>query len=204
MKTQTIKLIRGVMIDGKQASPEDKNNGIYTVTEAEARNLIARKRAIKFDGKIEKTPVNNPNPPAADLEVLKKIADELGIKYNPNIGAPSLEKKIAPELDAKAEEIGLTFAENTPIVEAYEQYKAKKAQDEAESDDDNKVSIEELKEIAKAAEIKVEDDMAEDDLQDFIETELEQYAQELGLEVGDDDNARTLWAKIQEKLKEKN
>ena len=42
----------------------------------------------------------------------------------------------------------------------------------------------------------------DEDLQDFIELELEQYANELGLEVEENDDAKTLWAKIQEKTEE--
>lgn len=199
---QTIKLLSAVIVAGKPASPKDKNNGIYTVTEAEARNLIARKRAIKFDGKIEAPKGDGANNTPADIETLKKIAVELGVKHNPNIGAPTLEKKLKAELDTKAEEIGLTFAESVTVIDTYEQYKAKKAEDDGKGGDDNKLSVEELKEIAEAAEIEIKEDTADEDLQDFIELELEQYAGELGLEVEENDNAKTLWAKIQEKLKE--
>lgn len=196
MKTQAIKVIANVLINGIQASPKDKNNGVYVVTEAEARNLIARKRAIKFDGKAE---TGNENPPSQDINELKNIAIELGVKFNPNIGAKNLEPKIYTVLNTKAEEIGLTFAQDLPLKDAYEMYKAKKAE---ETGDEDKLGAEELKEIAQAAEIKISDNMAEEDLQEFIETELEQYAQTLGLEIAEDDNATTLWAKIQEKLKE--
>lgn len=60
-----------------------------------------------------------------------------------------------------------------------------------------------MEEIAKAAKIEIAQDVEEDGLQDFIEVELEQYAGELGIEIAEDDNAETLWAKIQEKLKGK-
>lgn len=201
MKTQTIKLLSAVIVAGKPAHPEDENKGIYTVTEAEARNLIARKRAIKFDGKIEESKGGKGNNnPSIDIDAVKKIAEELGVKFNNAIGAEKLEARVIEDLKAKAEEIGLTFAENLPLADAYEQYKAKV--NEAKGDDDNKISVEELKEIAKAAEIEIKEDTADEDLQDFIELELEQYANELGLEVEENDDAKTLWAKIQEKLKE--
>lgn len=201
MKTQTIKLLSAVIVAGRPASPEDENKGIYTVTEAEARNLIARKRAIKFDGKIEESKGGKGNNnPSIDIDAVKKIAEELGVKFNNAIGAEKLEARVIEDLKAKAEEIGLTFAENLPLADAYEQYKAKV--NEANGDDDNKISVEELKEIAKAAEIEIKEDTADEDLQDFIELELEQYANELGLEVEENDDAKTLWAKIQEKLKE--
>lgn len=203
MKTQTIKLLSAVIVAGKPAHPEDENKGIYTVTEAEARNLIARKRAIKFDGKIEESNGGKGNNnPSIDIKEVKKIAEELGVKFNNAIGAEKLEARVIETLNAKAEEIGLTFAENLPLVDAYEQYKAKLA--DKNGNDDNKLSVEELKEIAEAANIKIKDDTADEELQDFIEVELEQYANELGLEVGDDDNAKTLWEKIQKKLTEQN
>lgn len=201
MKTQTIKLLSAVIVAGKPAHPEDENKGIYTVTEAEARNLIARKRAIKFDGKIEESKGGKGNNnPSIDIDAVKKIAEELGVKFNNAIGAEKLEARVIEDLKAKAEEIGLTFAENLPLADAYEQYKAKV--NEAKGDDDNKISVDELKEIAKAAEIEIKEDTADEDLQDFIELELEQYANELGLDVEENDDAKTLWAKIQEKLKE--
>ena len=200
MKTQTIKLLSAVIVAGRPASPEDENKGIYTVTEAEARNLIARKRAIKFDGKVEENAGKGDKKPSIDIDAVKKIAEELGVKFNNAIGAEKLEARVIEDLKAKAEEIGLTFAENLPLADAYEQYKAKV--NEANGDDDNKISVDELKEIAKAAEIEIKEDTADEDLQDFIELELEQYANELGLEVEENDDAKTLWAKIQEKLKE--
>lgn len=200
MATQVIKLLTGVIVNGQQASPNDKNNGIYTVTMAEARNLIARKRAINFDGKVEENAGKGDKKPSIDIDTVKKIAEELGVKFNNAIGAEKLEARVIEDLKAKAEEIGLTFTENLPLADAYEQYKAKV--NEANGDDDNKISVEELKEIAKAAEIEIKEDTADEDLQDFIELELEQYANELGLEVEENDDAKTLWAKIQEKLKE--
>ena len=204
MKTQTIKLLSAVIVAGRPANPEDENKGIYTVTEAEARNLIARKRAIKFDGKVEENAGKGDKKPPIDIDAVKKIAEELGVKFNNAIGAEKLEARVIEDLKAKAEEIGLTFAENLPLADAYELYKAKKAEEDGQKDDDNKISVDELKEIAKAAEIEIKDGTPDKDLQDFIELELEQYANELGLEVEDNDDAKTLWAKIQEKLKEKN
>lgn len=196
MKNQTIQLISNVLINGQQAGPNDKNKGVYTVTEAEAKNLIARKRAIKFDGVIEDT------EPDKFLEDLKEVADELKIKYNPSIGAPKLEAKILAVLE-KAEDDGLTFREDLPILEAYKLYKAEKAKKEAGGNDKDKIPVDRLEEIAKAAKIEIAQDVEEDGLQDFIEVELEQYAGELGIEIAEDDNAETLWAKIQEKLKGK-
>lgn len=196
MKNQTIQLISNVLINGQQAGPNDKNKGVYIVTEAEAKNLIARKRAIKFDGVIEDT------KPDKFLENLKEVADELEIKYNPSIGAPKLEAKILAVLE-KAEDDGLTFREDLPILEAYKLYKAEKAKKEAGGNDKDKIPVDRLEEIAKAAKIEIGQDVEEDGLQDFIEVELEQYAGELGIEIAEDDNAETLWAKIQEKLKGK-
>lgn len=202
MQTQTIKLLTPVMVGGQQASPKDKNNGIYTVILSEARNLIARKRAIKFDGKVEDQGDANTKTAPVELETLKNIALELGVKHNPNISAPTLEKKLKGELEKMAEEIGLTIAQDTNILDAYEQYKAKKDEKDGQ-DDNNKITIDELKEIAEAADIEIDENTADDELKELVESELKQYANELGLELQEDDNAITLWAKIQEKLTKK-
>ena len=209
MANVTIKLLSSVLINGQIAKPDDMNNGIYTVTSQEANDLILRKRAVKYEGIIYPTAKEN----ADELKKLKEIATNLGVKFNPNIGAVKLEAKVRVELNAKAEEIGLTYEENIPLEEAYALFVEKEAElngqggeesGSGQGDDDNKLSVEELKEIAKAAEIEIAEDTADEDLQEFVEVELENYAQELGLEVGEDDNAKTLWEKIQEKLTEQN
>ena len=209
MANVTIKLLSSVLINGQIAKPDDMNNGIYTVTSQEANDLILRKRAVKYEGIIYPTAKEN----ADELKKLKEIATNLGVKFNPNIGAVKLEAKVRVELNAKAEKIGLSYEENIPLEEAYALFVEKEAElngqggeesGSGQGDDDNKLSVEELKEIAKAAEIEIAEDTADEDLQEFVEVELENYAQELGLEVGEDDNAKTLWVKIQEKLTEQN
>jgi len=192
----TIKLLTNAVINNQIAGPKDKNNGIYAVSDAEARNLIARRRAVKFDGKIDGADNTKGNKtPSGDIEELKNLAKELGIKFNPNIGYEKLEVKVKEELDAKAEQIGLTFAQNLAVKDAYELYKTKAQDEEGEE-----ITADELKEIAQAAKIEI-GETTDEDLQEFIETELEQYAEELGLEVEENDDVKTIWAKIQEKLK---
>lgn len=199
-KQQTIKLLTPVIIAGQQASPNDKNNGVYTVTLSEARNLIARKRAIKFETKLEPNNKNNGKSPVIDIDAVKTIAEAIGVKFNNAIGAEKLQARVIDALNEKAEEIGLTFAENLTLEDMYELYKSKVA--EGNGGENNKISVEELKEIATAADIEIPEGTADENLQEFIEAQLEEYANNLGIEVLEDDNAKTLWVKIQEKLKE--
>ena len=200
MRTLTIKLLTPVIIEGQQASPNDKNNGVYTVTLSEARNLITRKRAIKFETKLESNNKNNDKSPTIDINTAKTMAKELGINFNNSIGVQKLQARIIEDLNAKAEQIGLIFAQNSSLEDMYKLYKTKVA--EENGGENNKISIEELKEIATAADIEIPEGTADEDLQEFIEAQLEEYANTLQIEVLEDDNTKTLWVKIQEKLKE--
>ena len=203
MANVTIKLLTSVMINGQIARPDDINNGVYTVSKQEAADLILRKRAVKYEGLIYPTVKETKD----ELKELKQIATDLGVKFNPQIGVVKLEAKVRAELEVKAEEIGLTYEENMTVKEAYNLYISAKAEEDNANGENSepsgyRLSIEEVKEIAKEAEIEIKADIADEDIQEYIEVELEQYAQELELEISEDDNARVLWDKIQEKLKE--
>lgn len=199
MEKVKVRLLTPVIDNGKIKQAGD----VIEVDKQLAKEIVARKRATY---NLDVQPVNiepkKDNGEPLDLDKLRAIADELEIKYNPNIGAQKLEAKILAVLE-KAEDDGLTFREDLPILEAYKLYKAEKAKKEAGDNDKDKIPVDRLEEIAKAAKIEIAQDVEEDGLQDFIEVELEQYAGELGIEIAEDDNAETLWAKIQEKLKGK-
>lgn len=199
MEKVKVRLLTPVIDNGKIKQAGD----VIEVDKQLAKEIVARKRATY---NLDVQPVNiepkKDNGEPLDLDKLRAIADELEIKYNPNIGAQKLEAKILAVLE-KAEDDGLTFREDLPILEAYKLYKAEKAKKEAGDNDKDKIPVDRLEEIAKAAKIEIAQDVEEDGLQDFIEVELEQYAGELGIEIAEDDNAKTLWAKIQEKLKGK-
>lgn len=199
MEKVKVRLLTPVIDNGKIKQAGD----VIEVDKQLAKEIVARKRATY---NLDVQPVNiepkKDNGEPLDLDKLRAIADELEIKYNQNIGAQELEAKILAVLE-KAEDDGLTFREDLPILEAYKLYKAEKAKKEAGDNDKDKIPVDRLEEIAKAAKIEIAQDVEEDGLQDFIEVELEQYAGELGIEIAEDDNAETLWAKIQEKLKGK-
>lgn len=199
MEKVKVRLLTPVIDNGKIKQAGD----VIEVDKQLAKEIVARKRATY---NLDVQPVNiepkKDNGEPLDLDKLRAIADELEIKYNQNIGAQKLEAKILAVLE-KAEDDGLTFREDLPILEAYKLYKAEKAKKEAGGNDKDKIPVDRLEEIAKAAKIEIAQDVEEDGLQDFIEVELEQYAGELGIEIAEDDNAETLWAKIQEKLKGK-
>lgn len=199
MEKVKVRLLTPVIDNGKIKQAGD----VIEVDKQLAKEIVTRKRATY---NLDVQPVNiepkKDNGEPLDLDKLRAIADELEIKYNPNIGAQKLEAKILAVLE-KAEDDGLTFREDLPILEAYKLYKAEKAKKEAGDNDKDKIPVDRLEEIAKAAKIEIAQDVEEDGLQDFIEVELEQYAGELGIEIAEDDNAETLWAKIQEKLKGK-
>ena len=199
MEKVKVRLLTPVIDNGKIKQAGD----VIEVDKQLAKEIVARKRATY---NLDVQPVNiepkKDNGEPLDLDKLRAIADELEIKYNQNIGAQKLEAKILAVLE-KAEDDGLTFREDLPILEAYKLYKAEKAKKEAGDNDKDKIPVDRLEEIAKAAKIEIGQDIEEDGLQDFIEVELEQYAGELGIEIAEDDNAETLWAKIQEKLKGK-
>lgn len=203
MKTTTIKLIKSVMIDGQQASPEDKNNGIYTVSNSEANNLIARKRAIKFDGKIEAPANSKNNNPPGDIEELKKIALELSVKFQPSIGYSKLTAKILEEIKKQAEALNIELEENVDAIKAYESFKKAKADKEAKDGENNppEYTEEELKEIASAAKIELADGASYEEIKEAVEFGLEQYASEMELKLDPNDGIKEVWVKIQEKLK---
>lgn len=199
-----IQLTSNVLIEGKNASPNDKNKGVYEVERTIANNLIARKRAVLFGEKVE-----TPTPPAGnnktefDIDALKAIADELNIKYNPNIGAPKLNEKILTELAGRIElellEIDIT---NLDAQKAYEAYKAAKKDNTKCEDVVDEITEEELREIAQAAEIELPEEATLEELKAVVKEALEDYASECKLETVENETIKATWDRIKAKLQD--
>lgn len=189
-----IQLKSQVLIGGKVAHPGDANKGIYELHKNVANSLVARKRAVfvedvKDGGNIELT-----------LEEAKLVAKELEIKFNPNIGLPTLLKKIDAELEVQAKEYGLEI-EEISIKEAMELYRVAKAN--KESGNNNQVDPEllnKLKALADEADVEYKEDVTAEELKEALEVELEKYASEQQLEVPEDADVFKTWELIKDKL----
>ena len=79
-----IQLKSQVLIGGKVAHPGDANKGIYELHKNVANSLVARKRAV-FVEDVKKEENDGGNIELT-LEEAKLVANELGIKFKPNIG----------------------------------------------------------------------------------------------------------------------
>ena len=197
-----IKLTSKILIDGKTASPDDKNKGVYEVERTIANNLIARKRAVLFGEKVETpTPPANNNKPEFDIDALKNIANELNIKYNPNIGGQKLNEKILTELAGRIElellEVDIT---NLDAQKAYEAYKAAEKDNSKGEDVVDEITEEELREIAQAAEIELPEEATLEELKAVVKEALEDYASECKLEAVENETIKGTWERIKAKL----
>jgi len=197
MVNVSIKLLSNVIIDGNIAGPNDSNGGIYTVTRAVATDLVYRRKAVIYDATTatKQNKAEKAETKETYLAYLKDVATELGITFNQKIGVDKLEVRVFNELEQLAEEVGLEFEENTPVKEAYEQYKAKVGEENAEE-----LSVEELKAIAKEAEIDIED-VEDGALKDVVYSALLEYAKTLELQSIATD-VKALWEQVKENLKE--
>ncbi len=201
-----IQLKSNVLINGKTAGPDDENNGVYELEKPIAFNLIERKRAVLFGEEVitpkpPKTPTGNDNKPKYDLEALKTLADNLGVKYNPSIGGPKLNEKILTELQPKAEELKVDI-NGLDALKAYEAINA--AKDKVKDDNNviDDITEEELKEIAKEAEIDAPENATEEELKTLVKEALEDYASECKLETVENETIKATWERIKAKLKE--
>lgn len=197
-----IQLTSNILIEGKNASPNDKNNGVYEVERTIANNLIARKRAVLFGEKVETpTPSANNNKPEFDIDALKNIANELNIKYNPNIGGQKLNEKILTELAGRIElellEVDIT---NLDALKAYEAYKAAEKDNAKDEDVVDEITEEELREIAQAAEIELPEEATLEELKAVVKEALEDYASECELEAVENETIKGTWERIKAKL----
>lgn len=197
-----IQLTSNVLINGKNASPSDKNKGVYELEKPIANNLIARKRAVLFGEKVEtpKPPAGNNNP-KFDIDALKALADKLNIKYNPQIGDKKLNEKILAELKPKAEELKVNI-KDLDALKAFELIS--KAQEDGEQGEDvvDEITEEELKEIAQIAEIELSEDATLEQIKVIVKEALEDYASEIKLEPVENETIKATWERIQAKLKE--
>lgn len=202
MSLVKIQLTSNVLINGENASPTDKNKGVYELEKHIAYNLIDRKRAVLFGEEVEtpKPPANN--NPEYDLDALKVLAEKLNIKYNPQIGGKKLNERILTELQPKAEELKVDIKD----MDALKTYEAiiKAGEDKGDQGEDvvDEITAEELKEIAQEAEIDVPEDATEEELKTLIKEALEDYASECKLEAVENETIKATWGRIKAKLKE--
>lgn len=196
-----IQLKSQVLIGGKVAHPGDANKGIYELHKNVANSLVARKRAVFVeDVKKDKNKKNDGGNIELTLEEAKLVANELGIKYNANIGLPKLLEKIDAELEVQAKEYDLEI-EEISIKEAMELYRVAKAN--KESGNNNQVDPEllnKLKALADEADVEYKEDVTAEELKEALEVELEKYASEQQLEVPEDADVFKTWELIKEKL----
>lgn len=192
-----IKLKTKIMLGGKVASPDDDNKGVYELQKNLANSLIARKRAVLYSEKESKSDNDKKGGKSIEmsLEDAKKVADELGIKYNPSIGAKKLLEKIDEELELQAKKYGLEIKEIS-VKEAMELYRAKK--DGKGEEDPEK--LQKLKELAEEAEIEFNEDTTSEDLQKLLEVELEKYASEEEIEIPEGADVFAIWQLIKKKI----
>ncbi len=199
-----IQLTSNVLIEGKNASPNDKNKGVYEVERTVANNLIARKRAILFGEKVETpTPPAGNNKPEFDIDALKALADKLSIKYNPQIGGEKLNKKILTELQPKAEELKIDITE-LDALKAYNVITAADVRKDNTKAEDvvDEITEEELREIAQAAEIELPEEATLEELKAVVKEALEDYASECKLEAVENETIKGTWERIKAKLKD--
>ena len=193
-----IQLKSQVLIGGKVAHPGDANKGIYELHKNVANSLVARKRAVFVED--AKKEVKDGGNIELTLEEAKLVANELGIKYNANIGLPKLLEKIDAELEVQAKEYDLEI-EEISIKEAMELYRVAKAN--KESGNNNQVDPEllnKLKALADEADVEYKEDVTAEELKEALEVELEKYASEQQLEVPEDADVFKTWELIKEKL----
>lgn len=203
MSLVKIQLTSNVLINGENASPTDKNKGVYELEKHIAYNLIDRKRAVLFGEEVEipKPPANN--NPEYDLDALKALADKLNIKYNPQIGGKKLNEKILIELKPKAEELKANI-KDLDALKAFELISKTEEQGKGDQGEDvvDEITAEELKEIAQEAEIDVPEDATEEELKTLIKEALEDYASECKLEAVENETIKATWERIKAKLNE--
>jgi hypothetical protein len=194
MEKVKVKILSPILIDGKEAAPNDENKGIYIIHKHLANELIARRRALLLDVESEINKLLENNAKNVTIDDLKKIAKELSIKFNPNIGIQKLSEKIIEDIKTKAKD--LVLEENINAKAAYEAFKAFN-----NNSKNSEITLEELKAIASTAEIAIEDGADFDKIKEAVENGLEQYASELKVEISENSTIKELWEKIEEKLK---
>lgn len=193
-----IQLKSQVLIGGKVAHPGDANKGIYELHKNVANSLVARKRAV-FVEDVKKEVKDGGNIELT-LEEAKLVANELGIKYNANIGLPKLLEKIDAELEVQAKEYGLEI-EEISTTEAMELYRVAKANKESGKNDQvDPELLNKLKALADEADVEYKEDVTAEELKEALEVELEKYASEQQLEVPEDADVFKTWELIKEKL----
>ena len=193
-----IQLKSQVLIGGKVAHPGDANKGIYELHKNVANSLVARKRAV-FVEDVKKEENDGGNIELT-LEEAKLVANELGIKYNANIGLPKLLEKIDAELEVQAKEYGLEI-EEISTTEAMELYRVAKANKESGKNDQvDPELLNKLKALADEADVEYKEDVTAEELKEALEVELEKYASEQQLEVPEDADVFKTWELIKEKL----
>lgn len=199
-----IQLTSNVLINGINASPTDKNKGVYELEKPIANNLIARKRAVLFGENVEiPTPPAGNNDPEYNIEALKMLANVLNIKHNPQIGGKNLNKKILTELQPMAEELKINI-DGLDAIKAYELIEQAKGKDKPGEGEDvvDEITEEELREIAQIAEIEVSEDATLEQIKVIVKEALEDYASEIKLEPVENETIKATWERIQTKLKE--
>ena len=196
-----IQLTSKVLIDGKVASPEDENKGVYELDKFIALNLIFRKRAVKFGEAVKVEKTEEKGKAILNLDELKYLATMLEIKFNPNIGAEKLNAKILAELQPKAEELKIEINEENAL-KVYDLIKAAENKGQDANETIEEISEEELRASAAEAEIELPYNLDTMQVKEMVKAELEDYASELKLEIAENETVKEIWAKIQEKLKE--
>lgn len=190
MEKVKIKLKSTTILDGKIASPEDEQKGIYEVNKILANELVARKRAEIITDDKQKNPAAGDSV-VYDIEKLKEIAGKLDIKFNPNIGGEKLNKKIIDFLAEKDEKL----AEQEDAIKAFDLFESNQKDEQEQGE-----AYEELVKIATEANIDFQENIGYEDLKEQVALNLEQYASELNLELGENWEIKDAWEKIKEKI----
>lgn len=190
MEKVKIKLKSTTILDGKIASPEDEQKGIYEVNKILANELVARKRAEIITDDKQKNPAAGDSV-VYDIEKLKEIAGKLDIKFNPNIGGEKLNKKIIDFLTEKDEKL----AEQEDAIKAFDLFESNQKDEQEQGE-----TYEELVKIANEANIDFQENIGYEDLKEQVALNLEQYASELNLELGENWEIKDAWEKIKEKI----
>ena len=191
MEKVKVRLLTPVIDNGKIKQAGD----VIEVDKQLAKEIVARKRATY---NLDVQPVNiepkKDNGEPLDLDKLKAIADELEIKYQPNIGGPKLAKKILEDLVTKDK----TLAEEADVFKAYEKFKENQGKDDGEP-----LDLDKLRAIADEAEVDYEDDTTAEELQEALVVNFEQMASELQIELPEDSNVEEAWVIIKAELENK-